>query len=657
MRRIIQNRNITIKVSYFIVILLTSGIIGYFIRTSTHSHIHTSDESTYQHIHTSDKSAKVWTCSMHPQIKQDKPGLCPICAMDLVPMETGFEVGEHVDPNEIQMTESAMALASVQTTVVKRGMPEKNVQLLGKIKADERKISELTARFGGRIEKLFINYTGQQVRKGQKLGTIYSPELITAQKELLEAVSMKSSNPTFYKASRTKLKLWDLTEQQIDAIENNGEPQTNFEILSPISGTVTQRHIAIGDYIKEGSPLFKVIDLSQVWVMFDAYESDLPWIKKGDKIDFTIQSVPGKAYSGKVAYIDPFIDAQTRVAQVRVELNNPDRQLKPEMFANGILKSNVAESTNELLIPKSAILWTGKRAVVYVKVPERETASFIYRQITLGAEAGNFYVVADGLSEGEEIATNGVFKIDAAAQLAGKKSMMNPQGGQVSTGHNHGEMAMKGGNEQEGHNMSDANLNHGPASAALSGKNNKTLSEKTFKVSGNCEMCKSTIETTAKSLPGVNAANWNMETKKLHVSFNEAKSSLSDIHKAIAKSGYDTELETAPKDAYNNLPACCQYTRATETATAPNMQHEMFKVSGNCGMCKETIENAVKSLDGVNEADWKQETKMIHVSFNSEKVTLTEIHKTIAKAGYETELEKADADAYKNLPACCKYND
>ena len=509
-------------------------------------------ENTHSHEEHIEAEETVYTCSMHPQIKQNKPGLCPICAMDLVPMVTGKSEGEHVDPNEIQMTESALALASVQTTIIKRGVPEKNIQLLGKVKADERKISELTARFGGRIEKLFVNYTGQQVRKGQKLGTIYSPELITAQKELLEAVKYKSSNPSFYKAARTKLKLWDLTEQQIDAIENNGEPKTYFDILSQITGTVIKRHVALGDYVKEGSALFEVIDLSKVWVMFDAYESDLPWIKKGDNIEFTIQSVPGKNFSGNVTYIDPFINAQTRVAQVRVELNNTEQQLKPEMFANGILKSNIAENTNELLIPKSSILWTGKRAVVYMKVPGRETASFMYREIVLGAEAGNFYVVAEGLSEGEEIATNGVFKIDAAAQLAGKSSMMNPKGGLVSTGHNHSSSAKasadKGdiGNSDEhaSHEMSDAKLKH-----------------ETFNVSGNCEMCKSTIEKTAKSLPGVNVANWNIKTKELHVSFDEQKSSMSDIHKAIAKSGYDTEIETASKEAYDNLPACCQYTR------------------------------------------------------------------------------------------------
>ena len=238
------------------------------------------------------------------------------------------------------------------------------------------------------------------------------------------------------------MKLWELTDAQIDAIEQSYEPSIYFDILSPISGTITRRDVAIGNYVKEGSPLFEVIDLSRVWIMFDAYESDLPWIKIGDKVSFTLQSLPGKTYSAKVSYIDPFIDAKTRVAQVRIEMQNSNLKFKPEMFVNGILQSKVAENTEQLLIPKTSILWTGKRAVVYVRVPNRETPSFIYREITLGAEAGSFYVVANGLEEGEEIASNGVFKIDASAQLLGKPSMMNPDGEKISTGHNHGGTKM-----------------------------------------------------------------------------------------------------------------------------------------------------------------------------------------------------------------------
>lgn len=416
--------------------IIPSLIIGLFFGWVF---FHGSASTEVVHNHELEE-AKVWTCSMHPQIKQDKAGLCPICAMDLIPL-TSMTSGDDASPNEIQMTESAARLADIKTMMVSKGIPEKSVYLQGKIQADERNISELTARFGGRIEKLFVNYTGQNVKKGQKLATIYSPELVTAQKELLEALSYKDSYKSLYIAAKGKLKLWDLNDEQIKAIEEKGEPQLYFEVLSPISGTVMMRHVAIGDYVKEGMPLFKVVDLTKVWVMFDAYESDLPWIKLKDEITFGVQSHPGKEFSGKVSYIDPFLNAQTRVAKVRIELNNKNMELKPEMFTSGILNSKVAENSSEILIPKSSILWTGKRAVIYVKVPNRDNPSFLYREITLGPEAGNFYVVHSGLNEGEEIAVNGVFKIDAASQLQGLPSMMNPQGGIVSTGHNHGEMS------------------------------------------------------------------------------------------------------------------------------------------------------------------------------------------------------------------------
>ena len=510
-----MNKKINKRDSRLIAITLIVGLfLGWIFFHSSRketTHMHEEQETV--------ANETLYTCSMHPQIKQNEAGSCPICGMDLIPMTIIGSESKATDPNEIQMSESALALASIQTIHVKKGIPEKEIQLLGKVKADERNRSELTARFGGRIEKLFINYTGQQVKKGQKLGIIYSPELITAQKELLEAIKYKTTNPSFYNATRAKLKLWDLTKAQIDAIETRGETKTFFDIQSPISGTITKKEVSIGDYVKEGAPLFEVINLSKVWVMFEAYESDLPWIKKGDEINFTLQSVPGKPYKGKVTFIDPFIDAQTRIAQVRVELKNTDGKLKPEMFAKGILKSKTALHTHELLIPKSALLWTGKRAVVYVKVSDREIVSFRYREIILGPEAGNFYIVKKGLAEGEEIATNGVFKIDAAAQLAGKESMMNH--------HNH---AMK------------------------------TVIEHTmFTVSGNCEMCKTTIEKAVTRLPGIQKADWNIQTKQIHLSYDKDKISLAEIHKAIAAAGYDTETTKADDNVYKNLPACCHY--------------------------------------------------------------------------------------------------
>jgi len=374
--------------------------------------------------------------------------------MDLIPLATAKSTGDDIDPDEIVLSESAAELANIQTMVVSKGTPQKSVYLQGKVQADERNIAELTARFGGRIEKLFVNFTGQNVQKGEKLATLYSPDLVTAQRELLEAIAFRESRPSFYTASRAKLKLWDLSEDQINDIEEKGEPLLYFDILSPISGTVMMRHVALGDYVKEGSALFQVTDLSRVWVMFDAYESDLPWIKTGDHVELTIQSLPGKTYEGKVTHIDPFINSTTRVARVRIELPNKGLKLKTEMFAKGLLHSKIAESADHLLIPKSSILWTGKRAVVYVSLPDRDSPSFLYREIILGPEAGNFYVVSEGLMEGEVIAVNGVFKIDAAAQLEGKPSMMNPGGGKVSIGHDHGSMSSAEGEDHSQHETS-----------------------------------------------------------------------------------------------------------------------------------------------------------------------------------------------------------
>ena len=435
-----------IKENYkWAIIILIAGIFFgwlFFHSPGENSNASRQEQVNHSGHDHSDETSTIWTCSMHPQIKQDKPGQCPICGMDLVPLSDTQPEQEDVDPDEIQMTESAAKLADIQTIVVEKGNPSKELFLQGKVQADERRISELTARFGGRIEKLFVSFTGEHVNKGDKLATIYSPVLVTAQRELLEAIGYRDIRPALYKAARGKLKLWDLTGEQIDAIEENGEPQLYFDILSPITGTVTKRYVALGDYVKEGSALFEVIDLTHVWIMFDAYESDLPWLKKGDKVRYNLQSLPGKSFQGKVIYIDPFIDPGTRVAKVRVEQNNPGLLLKPEMFVNGFIESNTAGAINEILIPKSSILWTGKRAVVYIKVPDRNQSSFIYREIDLGPESGSFYVVSKGLEEGEEIAVNGVFKIDASAQLAGKPSMMNPEGGKVSTGHNHGGTPM-----------------------------------------------------------------------------------------------------------------------------------------------------------------------------------------------------------------------
>ena len=388
--------------------------------------------------HAHETIAEVWTCSMHPQIRESGPGKCPLCGMDLIPVPSGNSEALGVD--QIQMTEAAMSLANVQTIIVGKTVPEKQVYLPGRIEADERGIANVTAHFSGRVERLYADFTGQYIKRGQRLATLYSPDLVTAQKELFEAIKFKATNPSFYEAAVQKLKLWELTDGQIKSIEAGGEPQYNFSVYAPRPGTIISREISEGEHVMDGQVLFEIADLNRLWILFDAYESDLPWIKVGDSISFKVQSLPGRTFNSLVTFIDPVVNNQTRTASVRTELLNEDNQLKPEMFVEGIVNAGLTSIEETITIPKTAVLWTGKRAVIYVKQPGYSQPTFEFREITLGADAGEYYVVSEGLSAGEEVVANGVFKIDGAAQLQGKISMMNPGGGRVTTDHQHQDM-------------------------------------------------------------------------------------------------------------------------------------------------------------------------------------------------------------------------
>ena len=478
----------------------------------------------------------IWTCSMHPQIRMDEPGKCPICGMDLIPLVNS---NAEIDDDAIEMSESAIKLAEVQTSFVKKGTTSKEIRLYGKIQVNERLKQSQTAHVPGRIEKLMVNVTGELVKKGQPVATIYSPELVTAQKELLEALSLKDKYPSLVEAAREKLRNWKLSDEQITAVEKSGKVTSNFEIFASTSGIVVNLKVNQGDYISKGTVLFDVTDLSKVWGVFDAYESDLPWITLNQKVDFTVQSIPGKTFSGKITFIDPVIDPVKRIAGVRVELDNSAGQLKPEMFINGIIHSTIRNSSQELTIPQSAVLWTGTRSVVYIKVPGAEHATFKLREITLGSSTNDSYIVTSGLSEGEEIVTNGAFSVDAAAQLAGKTSMMNPKSKDSAE------------SKMPGMEMGESKM-----------KQNKTnLTHVMLKVGGNCEMCKERIETAALSVNGVTSANWKIDSKMLHLNFDSTKTNSDEIQRTIAKVGHDTEKFKAPDEVYNKLPECCLYER------------------------------------------------------------------------------------------------
>ena len=218
----------------------------------------------------------------------------------------------------------------------------------------------------------------------------------------------------------------------------SGKIREELSILADISGYVTDKKVNLGDYVNKGQVIYQIANLSSVWILFDVYESDMAWIKKGDEVRFSLQSLPGEEFLGKISYIDPVIDPMSRVAKARVEVSNKDLKLKPEMFVSGMVEAKLPIKSDAIVVPKSAVMWTGERSVVYVKNPLSKEVSFVMRNVTLGPALGNGFVINDGLAAGEEIAVNGTFSIDAAAQLAGKPSMMNPEGGPAMTGHNHG---------------------------------------------------------------------------------------------------------------------------------------------------------------------------------------------------------------------------
>lgn len=389
----------------------------------------------HDHELVQESKSQVWTCSMHPNIRQNEPGKCPICGMELIPLQSGLSED---NPLEIRMSSTAMKLASIQTALVLSSIPEKEVRLNGKVQPNEQNVYSQTSHIPGRIEQLKVNITGEYVKKGQVIAYVYSPDLVTAQKELFEAYKIRETQSALYQASREKLKNWKLTEMQIDEIIEKGSTIEQFPIMADVSGIVISKNVNLGDYLKQGSVLYQIADLSQLWILFDVYESDMPWVKVGDEVSYAVESLPGQSFSGKINFIDPVINPKTRVAKARISVLNAGLKLKPEMFVSGVIKSPIKLGGASIIVPKTAVMWTGKRSVVYVKSNTDAGVAFMMREVTLGPSLGDSYIIEEGLEAGEEIAIHGTFSIDAAAQLAGKPSMMSPTGGAVMTGHNHG---------------------------------------------------------------------------------------------------------------------------------------------------------------------------------------------------------------------------
>ena len=394
---------------------------------------------------TAEAHAVEWTCSMHPQIRLPEPVPCPICGMDLIPVDMS-DGGS--DPGSITLSPTARKLASVRTSTVRRAPAEREVRLTGVLRADETREREIAAWISGRVERLYVDFTGGPVRKGQPLLDLYSPELLSAQEELVQAVAARAASSQLggsgaqggsfsgntaavfartEEAAREKLRLLGLSSGQIDDIARTGDARAVVTIPAPLSGVVLAKRVQLGQTVKAGETLYQVADLSRLWLELEAYESDLPWIAKGDDILFETDAYPGETFQGVVSFVEPTASPATRTVRVRVEIANADGRLKPAMFARARVYSRLQADDGEdpVVIPATAPLLTGERAVVYVADPAEE-GRFQARQVVLGPKAGDVYVVADGLRAGEEVVTRGAFKIDSALQIRAGDSMMGP---------------------------------------------------------------------------------------------------------------------------------------------------------------------------------------------------------------------------------------
>ena len=335
--------------------------------------------------------AEMWTCSMHPQIQLPKPGQCPLCGMDLIPVSSG-ETDNDAGPRELSMSEKAMKLAALEVIPIERKEVTAKIRMVGKVDYDETRVGYITAWVPGRIDDLFVDYTGVEVNKGDPMASLYSPELLTAQEELLQAIAtadeLQNSNIPIMRetasktvtAAKEKLRLWGLTGKQIEEIETRGKTTDHVIIYSPISGVVIHKNGLEGMYVETGTKIYTIADLSLVWVKLDAYESDLIWVRKGQKVEFETEAHPGETFKGKVVFVDPFLDPKTRTAKVRVNVPNTEGKLRPETFVRAEVHAAIKRESDiikgvtsnqpPLVIPATAPLFTGKRAIVYVQVPD-----------------------------------------------------------------------------------------------------------------------------------------------------------------------------------------------------------------------------------------------------------------------------------------------
>lgn len=416
-------------------LLLIGLAIGWWIKPNSVTTDNFSNKHSAMEMESDTGKEEIWTCSMHPQIRQNEQGICPICEMDLIPLDNSMD---NDDPTVLQMSEAAAKLAQIETFIAggtQQNNPSENqltnpsIKVDGTVELDERTVKSQTAHLSGRIETMTVTFEGQYVKKGQKIASIYSTELLAASQELLTATQYSDRVEGLKDAAIQKLKNWKISDSQIDQILTSGKPIETITIFSDHSGYVLSKKVSQGDYVFQGQALYTLGSTGKVWLIFNVFESDMAIVKKGSKVAFTTPSIPNKEFKTKITYIDPMLSSQSRTALVRAEMSNTKNLLKPGMLLNGLIETKVEKMSDDqntsIIVPNSAILWTGDMSVVYVQLPDTEVPSYQFREVKVTSRTNGFSTISEGLKAGEEVVTHGAFAVDAAAQLNNNMSMMN----------------------------------------------------------------------------------------------------------------------------------------------------------------------------------------------------------------------------------------